>query len=404
MDILVMRGGLISTLSKAAPLAASALTLVLCLPGGAAAAEGDTFRPWVFASYGHDDNLFRVANDLEALLVLGTTDKADNYQRYGVGLDIDWHLSRQQFIVKAQASRTRYDRFTTLDYDGDDLSGEWRWQVGNLWSGRLGLARSTTQGSYTELQQLISNTRTLDSRFFEANYWFHSRWRAGLKVRHDTNEYSAASLTSDNSASDTAVLGLYRDGRAIGYSGVEVRAGRSTYPNRPLTPFLDNAFDELGISFVTAWEPSGKSRLNLRLGLQQREGRNLNYSTESLDLDVDGAMALSSKTSLSASVFRRLRSEDFSGANTATTTGMNLGLHWQALPKTSITVTSRFQNVAYEPNNRQDDVMSISIGVDYQPLPGAILSVGLVHDRRDSNQALLDYKSNSAFLSASWKF
>jgi len=404
MDILVMDGFRAPRIRAPSRRASPWVVMALCLPLAATAAEGDTFRPVVFASYGYDDNLFRVADNAEALLVLGTTDKADSYLRYGVGFDIDWHLSRQQFIVKGQTSRTRFDRYTTLDYDGHDLSGEWRWQVGNQWNGRLGMARSTSQGSYTELQQLISNTRTLDSQFFEASYWFHSRWRAGLKMRHETSDYSASTLATDNSESDSTVLGLYRDGRAIGYSGIEVRAGRLNYPNRPINATLDNAFDEMGISYVTVWNPSGKSRMNLRLGLQKREGRNLNYTTDSLDVDVDGAMAVSGKTSLSAGIFRRLRSEDFSGANTTTTTGVNLGLQWQALPKTRIAVTFKVQNVGYDPNNRQDDVVTTSIGADYQPLPGAMLSIGLMHDRRGSNQPWLEYTSNSAFLSATWQF
>ena len=380
------------------------LVAALCLPLTAVAGEGDTFRPLVFASYGHDDNLFRVADDLEALLVLGSTNKADSYQRYGVGFDVDWQLSRQQFIVKAQTSKTRFNRYTTLDYDGNDLNGEWRWQVGNHLNGRLGLARTTTQGSYTELQQLISNTRTQDNQFFEANYRFHSRWRASLKFQRATSEYSAVTLSTDNSESDSTVLGLYLDGRAISFSGIEIRSAKVTYPNRLLTPTLDNAFDESGISYVTAWNPSGKSQVNFRLGLFKREGQNLNYETDSMDVDITGTLALSGKTSLTGGIIRQLRSEDFSGANTTTTTGLNLGLQWQVLPKTRISVTSRFQNVGYEPNNRQDDVVTLSVGADYQPLPGAVLSIGLTHDKRDSNQALQSYNANTAFLSASWKF
>ena len=380
------------------------LVAALCLPLTAMAGEGDTFRPLVFASYGHDDNLFRVADDLEALLVLGTTNKADSYQRYGVGFDIDWQVSRQKFIVKAQSSKTRFNRYTTLDYDGNDINGEWVWQVGNRLNGRMGMARSTTQGSYTELQQLISNTRTLENQFFEANYWFHSRWRAGIKMRHETSDYSAVTLNSDNSESDSTVLGLYLDGRTISFSGVEIRSAKVTYPNRLFTPTLDNAFDETGISYVTSWNPSGKSQVKLRLGLLTREGQNLNYKTDSLDVDITGTLALSGKTSLSGGMIRQLRSEDFSGANTTTTTGLNLGVQWQVLPKTRISVTSRFQNVGYEPNNRQDDVVTLSIGADYQPLPGAVVSIGLTHDKRDSNQPLQNYDANTAFLSASWKF
>jgi hypothetical protein len=268
----------------------------------------------------------------------------------------------------------------------------------------MGMARSTTQGSYTELQQLISNTRTLENQFFEANYWFHSRWRAGIKMRHETSDYSAVTLNSDNSESDSTVLGLYLDGRTISFSGVEIRSAKVTYPNRLFTPTLDNAFDETGISYVTSWNPSGKSQVKLRLGLLTREGQNLNYKTDSLDVDITGTLALSGKTSLSGGMIRQLRSEDFSGANTTTTTGLNLGVQWQVLPKTRISVTSRFQNVGYEPNNRQDDVVTLSIGADYQPLPGAVVSIGLTHDKRDSNQPLQNYDANTAFLSASWKF
>src|SRR5207237_5054904 len=84
-----------------------------------------------------DDNVFRISSDLPAA-VLGLSSKGDTYSTTSLGFNLDVPVSRQRFQGGVTWSKTRFDRFTILNWDGYHGQGTWLWQLGNDSSGQLG--------------------------------------------------------------------------------------------------------------------------------------------------------------------------------------------------------------------------------------------------------------------------
>jgi len=166
------------------PFAAIALAALQAMP--AQAKEGDTFG--AYASYAHyyDSNLFRLADDENAVIIENgiptyTTQRSDTFGVLNVGVDMDWKPGRQQVVASASKSFVRYSNFSSLDYDGSDYRGTWNWRLGNHWSGQLGASEVVTQTSFNDLNSVlgifvaVSNLVTRDRQFASAEWELHPR-------------------------------------------------------------------------------------------------------------------------------------------------------------------------------------------------------------------------------------
>src|ERR1019366_8273239 len=137
------------------------ILLAILLQGislSAIAASGDTFSPYVFASMTHDSNLLRLS--------ASSTNTADFLRQMGIGMNVDWKVSRQQILLTAAINDTRFDRYSMLNYRGRDLQGRWNWQLDNHISGDLGCTDNLTIGSFENQQVLVSNQRTQERCFY----------------------------------------------------------------------------------------------------------------------------------------------------------------------------------------------------------------------------------------------
>ena len=139
-----------------------ALGLLLALP--AIAKEGDTFRPFVSVGYFYDSNLFRLDEGENASLV---TQRDDRYRVVSAGIDVDWKPGRQQIVANVTKTWIRYDRYTYVDFDGDDMQATWNWRLGNRLSGNLGAAKSTSLSAFEDVG-LLPNEVDRERRFGRA--------------------------------------------------------------------------------------------------------------------------------------------------------------------------------------------------------------------------------------------
>jgi exopolysaccharide biosynthesis operon protein EpsL len=365
------------------------------LSGVAMAMEGDIFRPTVAYAFGYDSNLFR----------LDSAAQSETYQRLGVGFDLDWKQGRQRVVSRVQASKTRFSRYSLLDNTGHDINLDWQWELGNQWSGRLGTSLNQSQGSYRDIQAIISNTRTNDSTFFEANYLIHPRWRASIRTNASTYSYSAAAQRSSNVEAVTSSIGSYYLGRSIERIGVEYRVTDGRFPDRVLTPTIDVAYQERAIELVADWAVSGKSRLNARIGQMQRQNTHIaGWNFSGLEWRINGTWAPTGKSLLGASIYRDVNNVEFATANHSVTDGLNLYYTWQVLPKTRLQASLGHENITYDTLGRQDQITTGALSAVYSAWTGGDVSAGWQHEARNSNAALLDYLSNSLFINANLKF
>ena len=382
------------------------LLALLPLSNPARAVEGDTFRPVVSYGYSYDSNLFRLENDFAAVFYgIDTSIHSDTFQRLGVGFDLDWKQGRQRVVAKALASKTRFDRYSLLNYTGQDANLEWQWQLGNYWSGKVGMSRTKSLGTFREVTGLVSNTRTSENQFFDANYRIHPRWQASLKLNSSTYTYSAAAQRGSNTETDAWTLGIYYLGSTLQRIGVELRESDIFLPNRVLTPTLDNDYMDRSFNLVANWQASGKSGLNVRIGRVERKNKHisaLDYS--GFNWRLDGNWAVSGKSLVGGSLFREIRNTEYTTSNHSMVSGGTLSYIWQFMPKTRMQASLGQEDYDYDGIVRRDKVKTATVAVLHEPWVGGELSAGIQRETRDSNTFLNSYKSNALFLNANLKF
>lgn len=373
------------------------------------ALEGDTLRPFVEATLGYDSNLFRFADDAEARASsLGDPIRSVVFQRYGAGVNVDWKQGRQQVKGRLGVNKTRFDRYSRLlDYSGHDLRGEWTWQLGNRWSGTLQAGREFAQQPYTDrfTGVIRKNLRTDETRAFQAEYWFHSDWRASARIDTFERDYDENTLSADNFRSRTVTLGVYTRGNTMERLGVEYLDSRNEYQDRPVLPNLDNESNEQTVRLVGSWAASGKTTVFGHIGYARRDYPNLDtLGFKGLEWRIGARWLPTGKSLLEGIVQRDLGESGDPGVDFRRIDSATVNATWLALPKTRLAGRLRYARDKFDGSARKDDILSASLSAGYEIWRGGEVSLGWEHSRRDSTFASLEYQTDTLFLSANLQF
>ncbi|WP_237763327.1 XrtB/PEP-CTERM-associated polysaccharide biosynthesis outer membrane protein EpsL [Thiobacillus denitrificans] len=380
------------------------LGALLALP--AQAKEGDTFRPFVSYTRNYDSNLFRLAESEYALV----PQRSDQYGVLSAGLNMDWQPGRQRIIASASKNQVRFARNTQLDYDGSDYQLKWNWRLGNHWSGQVGATESVTQSSFSDLVGLrINNQITRDNRFASADWQFHPRWNVGL---------GAAAATLTNSTVQQAPLD-YEDqsvSATLGYAtpkGSKLRGQmlrvEGEYPHRLPNTFVDRTYTQTEYNLLGDWNVTGKVVAHAKAGYVKRENDTLaqrDFSGLAGRLSAD--YFPTGKTALNWALYREIANSDDLNATYQLNTGTSLGAAWRATEKITLRAGATFENRSFQGDTglvvpglqqRDEDTLGGSLSMRYAPVRMAIIDVGLLAGRRDSNMTANDYNFHGAFVS-----
>lgn len=376
--------------------------LGLCMSLGALAGEGDFFRPLVTASYGHDSNIFRFADDAEAASSgIDTKIRGVNYYDLGVGFLLDWRQSRQRLQARAVAHRVKYGRYgSLLDYDGEDLLARWDWQLGNRWRGQLDASRSKTLGSFNNTTAGGGNVRTENRANLRATYDIHSNWLTEVRYNHIAQRLEAQTVSDYDINILTA--GAYYRGGTLERLGAELRYHDLRRPN-PAPGIADAS--ELGLGMVADWTPSGKTRLRGRLGYVNRdEAGTSSQDFSGLEARVDADYAPSGKLLVNGSLYRGVDTTDLLNADYLVRTGASVSAQWSVLPKTRLGAFLTVEEQDYQGVSSAEDLVNMGVNATYTPWAGGDLSVAVQRASRDSEDALRDFDSTQLLLRASLAF
>ena len=147
--------------------------------------------PYVAAAASYDSNLFRLSSDAEAERLLGTTQLSDTFYTVEAGLDGEFDVSQQNFVIDGYVYRNLYDRYSFNDYTGAEVDLTWNWKVAERWEGELGYLYDRGLQDYANQRNDIKNIRTRNKVSGKASFWpsmrdrkYRScRWRRGLYSR-----------------------------------------------------------------------------------------------------------------------------------------------------------------------------------------------------------------------------
>ncbi len=389
------------------------LALGLCtLSATVYADDGDTFKPYTSMSYAYDSNLFRVAN---AAIIPGITSMAEQYHTLAAGMNVDLRLSRQVIRARAELSQTRFNTYKQLNYDGRDLLLQWSWRVGNNTHGDVGVSETRSLASLYGLNQQLNSVRTQRRQFFNGSVKLDNRWQINTVAAHlfsSTSSQNILDFTEDN-----LTLGLqYQTPKGTLFE-LSNNISNGAYPNRQVvgTTPVDNSYKQITPSLGVTLQPTGKTRLQAKLGYTQRTysdvpKRNFSGITGRLSTD----LYVTGKTALNLAIYRDIGAYDDSSTSYTLNNGIAIGATWFGSAKTTLNLRASLDKLEYDgdpgfvPSTapaRQDSVTNLQASINYLITRNVTISTTLQTGNRTSNRgASLGYRFNSAQLSVRGEF
>lgn len=377
-----------------------------------AQAQEDAFTPYVFARIIKDDNLFRLSNDDEALAVIGSTKLDETIQQLGAGFKADLPFSRQRLKANAVLYQADYSNFDSLDHTGSDLSSVLNWEIGNLFAGDLGLKYSRQLARFYELQAVTKDMRTRKTLFATGGYRFHPSWRA--VVDFSLVDLSQAQRSELDRSEFSKAAELQWSTTARTRLGTRIRHTKGNFDDSQIVSGsqIDNDFSEMEYSVVLYWERSKKSLFEGRVGVTQRDAKSdakdFNGSTGQLNY----AWLITDKTRIDSAIWRKTTTREeltvFVVAN-----GLSIAPKWSATRKIQLGATLEYEardfkgtsdSVALVEGTREDTVRSFGLSASYNPQDNIAFSMGYDKERRDSNFALVSFRSTQLFARAQLSF
>lgn len=380
----------------------------------AAAQFSETFHPFASVAVNHDDNLFRVTDARAATL----EHASDTYRSVFAGLLIDLPVERQQFNATLKLSRVTFENNDQLNYNGKDLSGDWRWVLGNQLNGRIG-------GSYTEVLAPFEdfptvsgrNIRKVRKQYANGNWRFHPSWQLRAGVTEDRYTYELVSQRLNNRTERSTMAGadyLASSGSTI---GVQLRRLKGSYPYQSELGFADNGYtqDEQKINIL--WLVTGSTQVMFLGGWVQRKH---NFYTARDEDGTNGRLITSwapePNIKLTGQLYREFGAIEGALVNSALVKGATVGATWDATAKIQASANLKHEKRDFSPYSNSGVVLSgdqmsdssnqVSLGVVYKPLRTVSLQASVFRDRRSGSAAAgtNTFTANGASLSATLQF
>lgn len=376
--------------------------------GYAVASTDDTIKPYVASSLLYDSNFLRLSDTVDSVLVTGKSDRSEFIKQVAAGFDMDWTISRQHIIIKANANRNWFQNFTSLDYTGWDTQAQWNWQVRNDLDGQIGYTNSQTLGSFVQLNSLIGNLQNNQRSFVNAGYLFHPNGKIKLGVFRTERQFDDNSRQFSNNIEDNAELNLQYLSPTGSILGLRVLATDGQYPQRQLTASStqDNAYTRMNYAATWDWHASSKTRIDGLVGYTQQHHAHLSVRDFA---DIVAQLNLnwqaSDKTLLNLSAKREIAQANNRFSSFVLTQGVWFNLTWQSSPKIALTLPMSYQQQLYlggagsnavSSAQQKDNVGNIGFNVMYHPLDSVSIGPVLNYEKRDSNNPIASYETKSA--------
>ena len=392
--------------------------LALCLVFAAApagAGPADALHVIGTLAYGHDDNLLRVPDGSPGY----DNTRGDAWWTREAGLVFDKTWSRQHLSFLGKLSKTDFDHFSQLDYDGKDVQANWFWQLGNRLDGKIGATYQQVLAPYTDFASSERNLRTFRSRFAEASWRFHPAWRLRAGVQRDRYAYELLSQRYNDRTENTSEIELGYLARSDSTVGLVARRVRGRYPYpRPVGPFsVNDNFTQDELKLHVLWKASGATELDALVGHTRRKQPSFGAGTTS---GVAGKIKASwqprGKMRYNAAVWRDFAPLESTVVSYTLNKGASLGAQWDATARIRVNLDAVAERRNYNArtgivvtggsDGLRDSIRTASLRATWSPRPTLQLTAGAAHQARSGSVTLGtgSFTSNSVTVSASAQF
>ncbi len=362
-------------------------------------------HPYAALTVSHDDNLFRVEGDSQALALLGDTKQSDAYTTLEAGFNTQMNVSQQRYLFEGNLVRNTYNHFDGLDHTGGNFQGTWQWKHGDLWGGEIGYLYNRRIRKFENQTTTPQNDMREENKVFaDVDRWVTDRWRLGV-----------LGSWSDVSFTESPTLNRERLQGGVGLDYVSAQGNwlgiHTNYIDADFYDAPNNNFQEFQVGPEAFWQLTGKTRLRFKAGYQSREFDD-NSATGQADYDgiyaqAVGILKASNRLKINASVYREVSNLADDIAEYAVVQGFRVEPVWKYTSKISLRASLGYEvrdfqgedptNISVLPD-REDDVTAAAVWVDWMPNRAVVLSVGYDTGKRDSNRVDEDYRYESLQL------
>ncbi|HEY1044628.1 MAG TPA: XrtB/PEP-CTERM-associated polysaccharide biosynthesis outer membrane protein EpsL [Telluria sp.] len=387
------------------------IAATVCSPVNAG--DGDALHPFAGLGYSYEDNLLRLPDDHPGL----GGQRSDSLRQAIAGILFDRTYSRQDIFVQAKVTKVEFDHFKQLDYDGKDLLGRWRWELGRQLSG-------TIEGSYVETLAPFTDFHSGERNLREQRHWradaawlMHPSWRLRGGVSEDEFKYELSSQFFNNRTEKLAEAGVDFVSRSGNYAGLVFRRLDGNYPNRRMfgSILADESFEQDEIKARVNWRGSGVTTIDVLAGWAKRKHA---FFT---DRDVSGANGRASlvytprgKTKLTATVWREFAPLESTIVSSSLNKGGSLGAEYAATGKTRVTASLRSERRKYvaRPDTSAagldlgDRLRQATVGLTYLPTRNIQVNLSAFKETRKGGETLglNSYKAKGVSFSVNAQF
>ena len=140
--------------------------------------EDDVWQISVSDSIIHDDNLFRLSHaPIFSVLLPSGASRSDTINRATLAGFLNFELSRQNIILKAQIDSNQYFKNSKLDHISTDDQVLWKWRAGKYIFGDIGYNYRVYQSSFTNSAILGKDLITENTAFAIGQFALDPNWR-----------------------------------------------------------------------------------------------------------------------------------------------------------------------------------------------------------------------------------
>jgi len=321
----------------------------------------------------YDDNVLGLSSNISAPSTFGLDSRSDFSRTLEVGALFDETIGRQHITGNFKASKTKYDTYRSLDFDGRDLAANWNWLLGNQLGGNLGVNYGKGMTPFTDFHQLAKNTRTQSREYFDAAWRF-----------------------------------LARNGSSVGLLLVHTNGN---YPNRSQLDAvaLGNSYKQDEVKANIDWRVSGKTRLQLLAGQVSRTHEELQTRDyKGFNARLAAEWLVSGKLAATTAIWREIGVVDDLSAVYSLNKGVSFTPRWQLSEKTQLQMQIKYEQRDFTkslaststPQVLLKDVLrSASLVVAYKPLRNTTIQASIFHATKSSEQLFNGYSRNGVSIS-----
>lgn len=384
----------------------------------AAAIFEHLLQPYIGTELSYDSNVLRLPNHVSDSLAGNKRTTGSFIKKITAGAVANWQFGQQKWLANVNINQNAYSAFNGLDYTGHDVLGQWKWQLGSRFKGELSYSHSSTLGSFQQINKLIGNLIDREDYIAKAGYEVLPDWNIHAGFTRNNRHYPSSLRQQSNLLETSQEYGVRYLNALDNLLDVRVTLTDGEYTNRPVTATLDNAYTRINYGIEGKWTYSVKTRLRGQLGYTSQTFKHLSQRNFA-DIVAEGDIlwAVTSKSSLLLSAWRRISSTDDLNASFTLNQGVALTptWTWSETPKVQIELplsykrqtslgTTGFTNSTLTTTDQHSALSTARLNVNYTPIPMLELSAFMSYENRHSNSVLHSYQDQSVGLTMKMSF